>query len=145
MVLVPYILLGTLGFTFGTSQPPKSRRIHQFVSFQTPPSPVISDVETLRDDDNESNYEGSDKELKMAQNILDELELPETEPFLAFTAITPVFEILLGEPPNGSVSEIRENVQTAEDEEITAIDLRRMMFFLGRIFEEIAPSPKDPK
>jgi hypothetical protein len=55
-----------------TPDPPQ---IHQFVSFQTPPSPVISDVETLRGDDNESNYGGSDKELKMAQNILDELEL----------------------------------------------------------------------
>lgn len=44
--------------------------------------------------------------------------------------MTTVFEILLGEPPNGSVSEIRENVQTVEDEEITAIDLRRMIVLL---------------
>ena len=85
-----------------------------------------------------NRIEGSDKELKNAQNILDEPELPETEP----SAITLVFKILLGEPPNGSVSEIRENV---EDEEITEIDLRRMMFFLGRIFEEIAPNPRGPK
>ena len=104
--------------------------------------PVISNVEALQDDDNESNYEGSDKELKYAWNILDE---PETEPLLAFTAITSVFEILLGKPPNGSVSEIKENVQTVEDEEITAVDLRRMVFFLGHIFEEIISNLKDPK
>ena len=64
---------------------------------------------------------------------------------MAFTAITSVFEILLGKPPNGSVYEIRENVQTVEDEEITAVDLRRMVFFLGHIFEEIIPNRKDPK
>ena len=67
MVLVLYPLLGTLGFMFGTSQPPQITpdplQIHQFVSFQTPPSLVISGVETLRDDD-ESNCEGSNKELK---------------------------------------------------------------------------------
>ena len=64
---------------------------------------------------------------------------------MAFTAITSVFEILLGKPPNGSIYEIRENVQIVEDEDITAVDLRRMVFFLGHIFEEITPNRKDPK